>query len=490
MNCSYATRLQSNLTWLAAVADQPRQSNVSLPVMTPPVPLPWHPPHTINSFYQRLPSLFAKEIARRQAASTLTTNPNSVPGRGSVPPSAAGVQSPLSTGAGSLHPGSIPVSQPPAPGPRPTAPGVPIQPAPPGMMAAGIKRGPPTDPSLDEQNIMRKRIDTGERRSSNPPLASTASPPYVRSPSVMSNGTGVSVAGPSVGGMGVNNIMGSGVSLSDMGMHQQAQSSMGMGMRPGSGMGNNGMTGTQMGQAQSPRSDSNVMDTSILRNSADPATTQKGPSSLQGAHLHGQQAVPNAQLGLGPQGFPGVPSSVNMLDVQAQTQAAQMAQRVRMLQAQAMQSRSNSNAMMPPGVAGPMKDPRMAAMMPNPGVGVSGPGIANNPSSMAMSQGQSHLPSNSIAPMNTVPTVTNPMNPAAGMSMQIQPPPPPNASMVQAIVNAFGPSGLSNYQALQTGSSNPFVSYMLTHVPGFAHLPWQQQLQRMQVVQVRFLAYL
>lgn len=78
----------------------------------------------INDLYERLPKLFAKEIARRKGAPQ----------------------------------GNI----------------------------AGVKRG--LDPATDDSLVMRKRLDTGERRLSNPPLSAAGSPPHARSPSVMSNG--------------------------------------------------------------------------------------------------------------------------------------------------------------------------------------------------------------------------------------------------------------------------------------------------------------
>lgn len=384
------------------------------------------------------------------------------------------------------------------------------------MMAAGIKRGPPTDPSPDDQNGMRKRVDTGERRHSNPPMTATASPPHARSPSVMSNGTGVSIAGPGAGGMGMNNMMATGMGVQDMGMSHQAQMQASLGMNTGmsmphssggGGMGMGGMPGMQPAQAHSPHSGSAVGHTSQsstpLRSSPEVAITQQGqvgPLTLQGAQSHGSshgQLHPqnsnavNPQLGYGGQGLSGVGAGAgtNMLELQAQ---AQLAQRARMLQqAQAIQSnRSNPNALVAPGAAGLMKDPRMTTMMPNAAtMGASGSGVANNAAAMNMNQTQSHLSLNpapaSANQMNPAASVPNSMNAATGMSMQIHPPPHLTAQVIQLIVNAYGPSGLTNYQALQSGASNSFVHYMLQNVPGFAHLPWQQQLQRMQIIQVR-----
>ncbi|KAF8576217.1 hypothetical protein K439DRAFT_680445 [Ramaria rubella] len=124
---AHATRLQSNLTWLAAAADRERHKNIPLPIMSPPVAVPWSTSQTINEYYQRLPNLFAKEIAKRQKEAVQANT-------------------------------------------------------------GGVKRGP--DTATDDTNGMgmRKRIDTGERRTSQPAPTAT-SPPHARSPSVLSNGT-------------------------------------------------------------------------------------------------------------------------------------------------------------------------------------------------------------------------------------------------------------------------------------------------------------
>jgi len=57
-----------------------------------------------------------------------------------------------------------------------------------------------------------------------------------------------------------------------------------------------------------------------------------------------------------------------------------------------------------------------------------------------------------------------------------------------AAVAAFGPNAMQNIQMLQN-PNHPFMQYMAQSVPGFASLPVPQQLQRMQIVQVRFISY-
>jgi len=122
----YSARLQSNLTWLAATADREKhKQQIALPAMNPPPAVSFYSMQAINDLYERLPKLFAKEIARLQKGAT----------QGNI---------------------------------------------------AGVKRGP--DPATDDSLVMRKRLDTGERRLSNPPLSAAGSPPHARSPSVMSNG--------------------------------------------------------------------------------------------------------------------------------------------------------------------------------------------------------------------------------------------------------------------------------------------------------------
>jgi hypothetical protein len=64
---------------------------------------------------------------------------------------------------------------------------------------------------------------------------------------------------------------------------------------------------------------------------------------------------------------------------------------------------------------------------------------------------------------------------------------PPTMSIANinpaAATAAFGPNAMQNIQMLQN-PTHPFMQYMTHNVPGFATLPVQQQLQRMQGVQV------
>ncbi|KAF9242921.1 hypothetical protein BU15DRAFT_43484, partial [Melanogaster broomeanus] len=67
----YAMRLQANLTWLAAAADQrPNNSNMALPTMEPPIAVEFAAMDRIYHIYADLPTIFAKDIARRQLMNT------------------------------------------------------------------------------------------------------------------------------------------------------------------------------------------------------------------------------------------------------------------------------------------------------------------------------------------------------------------------------------------------------------------------------------
>ncbi|KAF8075847.1 hypothetical protein FPV67DRAFT_1776494 [Lyophyllum atratum] len=72
----YSVRLQSNLTWLAAAADHSRvgnHSNMLLPTMDPPPPVEFGNMDRIQQIYTDLPSIFAKEIARRHQMGVIPT---------------------------------------------------------------------------------------------------------------------------------------------------------------------------------------------------------------------------------------------------------------------------------------------------------------------------------------------------------------------------------------------------------------------------------
>ncbi|KAF5371942.1 hypothetical protein D9615_008087 [Tricholomella constricta] len=76
----YSARLQSNLAWLAAAADHSRvgnHSNVLLPPMDPPPTVKFGNMERIQQLYADLPSIFAKEIARRHQMGVIPTLPNS-----------------------------------------------------------------------------------------------------------------------------------------------------------------------------------------------------------------------------------------------------------------------------------------------------------------------------------------------------------------------------------------------------------------------------
>lgn len=63
----FSRRMQSNLTWMAAVADSERGGlSATLPIMHPPPSLDFAPMERIYQLYSTLPTIFANDIARRQ----------------------------------------------------------------------------------------------------------------------------------------------------------------------------------------------------------------------------------------------------------------------------------------------------------------------------------------------------------------------------------------------------------------------------------------
>ncbi|KAH7888162.1 hypothetical protein F5I97DRAFT_1926547 [Phlebopus sp. FC_14] len=72
----YASRLQTNLTWLAACADQRHHNpNMALPIMDPPLAVEFAAMDRIHHLYADLPTIFAKEIARRQLNNSQHASP-------------------------------------------------------------------------------------------------------------------------------------------------------------------------------------------------------------------------------------------------------------------------------------------------------------------------------------------------------------------------------------------------------------------------------
>ncbi|KAJ7499366.1 hypothetical protein FB451DRAFT_1428958 [Mycena latifolia] len=69
---AYSIRLQSNLTWSASVVDHNNQHHGlhPLPMMDPPPPLDLYPTERIQELYLELPTVFAKDIARRSSTSS------------------------------------------------------------------------------------------------------------------------------------------------------------------------------------------------------------------------------------------------------------------------------------------------------------------------------------------------------------------------------------------------------------------------------------
>ncbi|KAI6128380.1 hypothetical protein EDD16DRAFT_126793 [Pisolithus croceorrhizus] len=81
----YAQRLQSNLTWLAAAADQRHHHpSVALPIMTPPTAVEFSPAR-LQRLYSDMPEVFSKEIARRKMHNANVNVPSSHPHHNQTP---------------------------------------------------------------------------------------------------------------------------------------------------------------------------------------------------------------------------------------------------------------------------------------------------------------------------------------------------------------------------------------------------------------------
>ncbi|KAF4575174.1 hypothetical protein EYR40_005094 [Pleurotus pulmonarius] len=133
----YYARLQSNLAWLAAAADQSRQGNhsqISLPMMDPPSPVDFAPNERIRQLYSDLPSVFAKEMARRQQAVLSSVNASSALSS-PVPPSAPATTNPM-----------------------------PNTPSTPNPSVNHLKRDRPHDAHTPSEQTSIKRRDTGESK--------------------------------------------------------------------------------------------------------------------------------------------------------------------------------------------------------------------------------------------------------------------------------------------------------------------------------------
>ncbi|KAH0839559.1 hypothetical protein J3R83DRAFT_448 [Lanmaoa asiatica] len=76
----YALRLQVNLTWLAAAADQRHNSpNITLPIMEPPTAVEFVSMDRIQHLYSDMSTIFAKDVARRQLLNATHQGSASVP---------------------------------------------------------------------------------------------------------------------------------------------------------------------------------------------------------------------------------------------------------------------------------------------------------------------------------------------------------------------------------------------------------------------------
>lgn len=93
----YAQRLQSNLTWLAAAADQRHHHpSVALPIMTPPTAVEFSPAR-LQRLYSDMPEVFSKEITRRKMHNPNVNVASSHPHPNQTPHV-------LSTSNGPMHP--------------------------------------------------------------------------------------------------------------------------------------------------------------------------------------------------------------------------------------------------------------------------------------------------------------------------------------------------------------------------------------------------
>ncbi|TBU61264.1 hypothetical protein BD310DRAFT_946699 [Dichomitus squalens] len=152
----YSLRLQSNLTWLAAAADDSHKVSpnlVALPIMQPPPIVEFSEMERIVQIYRELPTVFAKEIARRQQQGmngnakrerTEEPGPDNLHKRRDTGETKAPTTPFITPGPSTPHPPSQPmqpVMNPMAnlsagPVPRMGSPAMPPPPVPPGAMGA------------------------------------------------------------------------------------------------------------------------------------------------------------------------------------------------------------------------------------------------------------------------------------------------------------------------------------------------------------------
>ncbi|KAF9076648.1 hypothetical protein BDP27DRAFT_809798 [Rhodocollybia butyracea] len=111
----FASRLQSNLNYLATAADRPSSlSTTSFPPMDPPPPIDFLPMERIQQLYADLPSIFSRSIARHPSASGMGGNnlKRERPDEGSSDPMAAHKRRDIgegkSTNGGLMPPPSLP----------------------------------------------------------------------------------------------------------------------------------------------------------------------------------------------------------------------------------------------------------------------------------------------------------------------------------------------------------------------------------------------
>ncbi|KAI6151684.1 hypothetical protein BKA82DRAFT_27385 [Pisolithus tinctorius] len=288
----YSQRLQSNLTWLAAAADQRHHHpSVALPIMTPPTAVEFSPAR-LQRLYSDMPELFSKEIARRKMHNANVNVPSSHP-----------------------HPNQTPHTMSPSNGPM------------------HLKRNRPDDvPDLSTS----KRRDVGDGKMH----ASSASPSSVSPNPMISGAAGM----PSIPASGPGHGPGPGSGQSPSG-HQS------LGMNPGaflaSGMGATGSAGlrasppdtfsgsTSVGGVAAPGTPG-IPQSPTVSASSNTGMPHPSPAGMPGI---GTAGISGMQGGTGtvaiPSSAPGAPPNLSSFGTGDPTTVANL----RRLQAHQMQAR-------------------------------------------------------------------------------------------------------------------------------------------------------
>ncbi|KAK7061339.1 hypothetical protein R3P38DRAFT_653552 [Favolaschia claudopus] len=195
---AYSARLQSNLQWSASVVDGRGNMVKELPMMDPPPPLDFYATDRIQELYAELPTIFAKDIARRSSISTPLKRERSDDG---IPTD--GMNKRRDTGEGKTM-------MPPPPIPSPTASNASaIAPMTNGTGPAGPLHGPestPQNPGMLGDAAARERARQAQMRGPQTPqgnrqMSPPSGLPNNNSPGGMNTGPLTNaVAGPSGSG--------------------------------------------------------------------------------------------------------------------------------------------------------------------------------------------------------------------------------------------------------------------------------------------------